>query len=50
MIGSFEEWMNSEYITIDERGWHISNDAPDDIKHKFDEFMKQINQTTTPEK
>ena len=36
-----EELMNSEYITVDEKGWHISDDAPEELKEKFKEFMKK---------
>lgn len=36
-----EELMNSEYITIDEKGWHISDDAPDELKKKFNEFISK---------
>lgn len=36
-----EELMNSEYITIDEKGWHISEDAPEELKKKFNEFISK---------
>lgn len=36
-----EELMNSEYITVDEKGWHISDDAPEELKNKFKEFIKK---------
>ena len=36
-----EEMMNSEYITIDEKGWHISEDAPEELKEKFNEFISK---------
>ena len=39
MITMYEDWMNSEYITIDETGWHISDDAPKDLKEKFHKFV-----------
>ena len=32
--------LNSEYMTIDERGWHISDDAPDDLKKEFEQFIE----------
>ena len=35
-----EELMSSEYITVDERGWHISENAPDELKEKFNEFIE----------
>ena len=36
-----EELMNSEFVTVDEKGWHISNDAPDELKEKFKEFIEK---------
>ena len=39
MIIEYEDWMRSEYITIDEKGWHCSEDAPAEIKKKFKEFI-----------
>ena len=36
-----EELINSEYVTIDERGWHISDDAPEELKKKFKAFIKK---------
>lgn len=35
-----KELMTSEYITVDEKGWHISEDAPDELKAKFDKFIE----------
>lgn len=35
------ELMGSEFITVDEKGWHISEGAPDDLKRKFEEFIKK---------
>lgn len=35
-----EELFNSKFITIDEKGWHISKDAPEELKKKFNEFIK----------
>ena len=35
------ELMNSEYITVDEKGWHISDDAPEELKKKFNEFISK---------
>lgn len=40
MTISSEDWMNSKYITVDEKGWHCSDDAPEEIKKAFKEFMK----------
>lgn len=39
-----EELMNSEYITVDEKGWHISDDAPHELKAKFDEFIERASE------
>ena len=36
-----KELMNSKYVIVDERGWHISDDAPDDLKEKFKEFINR---------
>lgn len=36
-----EELMNSEFVTVDEKGWHISDDAPDELKKKFKEFIEK---------
>ena len=36
-----EELMNSEYVIIDEKGWHISDDAPEELKKKFHAFIKR---------
>lgn len=33
--------LNSEYVTIDERGWHISDDAPDELKEEFEQFIEE---------
>lgn len=38
------ELMNSEYVTIDEKGWRISEDAPEELKDKFNEFIKKVEQ------
>lgn len=36
-----ENLTNSEYVTIDEKGWHISDDAPAELKKKFNEFISK---------
>ena len=38
-----EEWMESKYITVDSDGWHCSEDAPEENKQKFKEFMEEVN-------
>ena len=47
MIVVAGDWIKSEYITIDESGWHCSDDAPDDIKQKFEDYMSQVNGSVT---
>lgn len=36
-----EELLNSEFVTVDEKGWHISDDAPEALKEKFKEFIRK---------
>ena len=36
-----EDLMNSNFVTVDEKGWHISDDAPDELKEKFKEFIEK---------
>ena len=40
---AYDDWMQSECITIDEDGWKCSEDAPEEIKKKFNEFMALAN-------
>ena len=35
-----KELINSKYVTVDEKGWHISDDAPDELKKKFNDFIE----------
>ena len=35
------ELLFSEYVTIDERGWHIRDDAPEELKERFEQFIKE---------
>ena len=37
----FEEWVN-----VDEKGWHLKDNAPDKIKKEFEEYMQEINEGT----
>lgn len=37
MINS--ELLKSEYVTVDEKGWHIADNAPEDLKKQFKAFM-----------
>lgn len=36
-----QEMMDSEYVTIDERGWHIADNAPDELKERFERFLEE---------
>ena len=36
-----EELLESKYVSVDEKGWHISDDAPEDLKQKFKMFIQQ---------
>lgn len=35
------ELLESEFVSVDEKGWHISDDAPEDLKQKFKKFIQQ---------
>ena len=35
------ELLDSEYVSIDEKGWHISDDTPENLKQKFKKFIQQ---------
>lgn len=39
-------WIESEYITIDEDGWHCADNAPKDIKDAFNEYMDMVKKET----
>ena len=43
MIEIAGKWIESEFITIDENGWHCADDAPEDIKKEFYDFMSKVN-------
>ena len=36
------KFLDSEYFYIDEKGWHLKKDAPDDLKKEFEEYKKQF--------
>lgn len=42
MIVSAPDFINSPYLIIDEKGWRLKEDAPEDLKKQFEEFMKSI--------
>lgn len=42
MIGSTPKFINSTYLIIDEKGWRLKEDAPDELKKEFDEYMKSL--------
>ena len=35
--------INSEYLIIDEKGWRLKENAPDDLKKDFKKYMKEVN-------
>ena len=35
-------FIDSPYLIIDEKGWRLKDDAPEELKKEFDEFMKEI--------
>ena len=37
------EWINSKYISFDEYGLHCADDAPDEIKKQYYEYMSTVN-------
>lgn len=43
MIEIAGDWIKSKYITIDEDGWHCAEDAPEDIKKQYFDFMGKVN-------
>lgn len=42
MIVSSPDFIDSPYLIIDEKGWRLKEDAPEDLKKEFEEFMKSI--------
>lgn len=37
-----------EWVEIDYDGWHLKPDAPEDVKKKFDAYMKEISMDIVP--
>ena len=42
MKTSVPSFINSPYLIIDEKGWRLKDNAPDELKREFDEFMKKV--------
>lgn len=42
MIVIAGDWIESEYITIDENGWHCADDAPEEIRREYEKYMKTV--------
>ena len=34
------KFVDSPYFYTDEDGWHLKDDAPEDVRKEFDEYMK----------
>ena len=43
MIIEMPKFINSKYLIIDEKGWRLKEDAPEDLQKEFNEFMQLIN-------
>ena len=37
------KFINSPYLIIDEKGWRLKGNAPEELKKEFKEFMSEIN-------
>jgi hypothetical protein len=46
MIHTTPDFM--EWVIVDEKGWHLKENAPKDVKKKFDDFMKEIKGEENP--
>lgn len=44
------EFIDSPYLIIDETGWKLKENAPKELKEKFDEYMKLVNSHIKEEK
>lgn len=38
----FPEWILNNPYLIEEPEWHLSDDAPEEMKKKFEEWIKSI--------
>jgi len=36
------EFIDSKYLIIDEKGWRLKKDAPEELKKKFKEYMDSL--------
>lgn len=43
MTTELPKFINSPYLIIDEKGWRLKKDAPEELKKEFKEFMNEIN-------
>jgi hypothetical protein len=43
MIVIAGKWIESEFITVDENGIHCADNAPDEIKKQYFEYMSTVN-------
>jgi len=43
VIRKAPDFINSPYLIIDDRGWRLLEDAPEELRIKFDDFMKSLN-------
>lgn len=41
-MASIPEWLKNNPYLIKEPEWHLSNDAPEELKEKFNEWVKHI--------
>lgn len=45
MIGEYPEWIDSPYCYYDENsenGWMLKEDAPEELKQKYKEYMDEL--------
>lgn len=41
MSQSRPDFIESEYFYIDDEGWHLKENAPEDMKKEFEEYTKE---------
>jgi hypothetical protein len=39
------KFINSPYLIIDEQGWRLKENAPEQLKEEFKEYMEEVNST-----
>lgn len=42
MIKAMPDFIDSPYLIIDEKGWRLKEDAPDDLIKRFEEYMNSL--------